>query len=257
MAQQVALITGANRGIGLAIAQALAGKGFAVAINGLEDDDSLAAAVASVAEAGGQTVKIAGDVTDLAGHEAMLDQAEAALGPLTTLVNNAGVPAMARSDVLAVSEESYDRCLAVNAKAPFFLSQAFAKRLTGRPREPGLFYSLINLTSSSARAVSVSRLEYCVSKAAAAMMTQGFAVRLGQEGVAVYDIQPGVIATDMTAPVISDYQRRIEDEGLTVLPRVGTPQDMGAIAAMLASGGMPYTTGQVISADAGLLISRY
>lgn len=257
MTKQVALITGANRGIGLAISQALAAKGFAVAINGLADDDSLAAAVASITDQGGRAVKVAGDVIDLAGHDALLAKAEAALGPLTTLVNNAGVPAMARTDLLDVSEASYDRCLAVNAKAPFFLSQAFAKRLAGRQREAGLFYSLINLTSSSARAVSISRLEYCVSKAAAAMMTQGFAVRLGQEGIAVYDIQPGVIATDMTAPVIEDYQRRIEEEGLTVLPRVGTPQDMGAIAAMLASGGMPYTTGQVISADAGLLISRY
>ncbi len=257
MTQQVALITGANRGIGLAVAQALAAKGFAVAINGLKDDDSLAAAVASITDQGRRAIKVPGDVTNLERHDAMLARVEDALGPLTTLVNNAGVPALARGDLLEVSEASYDRCMNVNAKAPFFLSQAFAKRLAGRKREEGLFYSLINLTSSSARAVSVSRLEYCVSKAAAAMMTQGFAVRLGQEGIAVYDIQPGVIATDMTAPVIEEYQRRIDDEGLTVLPRVGTPQDMGAIAAMLASGGMPYTTGQVISADAGLLISRY
>ncbi len=257
MTQQVAFITGANRGIGLAIAQALAAKGFAVAINGLQDDDSLAAAVASITDQGGRAIKVPGDVSALDQQDAMLAQAEDALGPLTTLINNAGVAAMARGDLLDVTEASYDRCMAINAKAPFFFSQAFAKRLVGRRREEALFYSLINITSSSARAVSVSRLEYCVSKAAAAMMTQGFAVRLGQEGIAVYDIQPGVIATDMTAPVIEEYQRRIDEEGLTVLPRVGTPQDMGSIAAMLASGGMPYTTGHVISADAGLLISRY
>jgi 3-oxoacyl-[acyl-carrier protein] reductase len=253
--RQVALVTGAGRGIGLATAEALAREGFAVALNGLPGDRALEAAAARVS-ALGPAVAIPFDISDLAAHEAALEAAEAALGPLTTLVNNAGVGVMARGDLLEVSEASWDRCLTVNAKAMFFLSQAFARRLLAREREPALFHSIVNVTSSNAVAVAAQRAEYCASKAAAAMVSKAFAVRLGSENIAVYDVQPGLIATDMTAPVIEGYRRRAA-EGLTLLPRVGEPEEMGRIIAALASGRLPYTTGQAISADGGLLISRF
>lgn len=256
MSRQVALVTGSSRGIGLAAAIALAGEGFAVAVNGPAEDDELAAAVEAVRAEGVPVCAAPCDVTDLDAHAGMLEHIEATLGPLTTLVNNAGVGVMRRGDPLEVSEASYDRCLAINTKAMFFLCQSFSRLLLARERDPALFHSIVNVTSSNAVAVAVPRSEYCVSKAGAAMVSKAFAVRLGPENIAVYDVQPGLIATEMTAPVITQYQERAE-AGLTLLPRVGQPGEMGAIIAALASGRLPYTTGQAISADAGMLVPRY
>jgi 3-oxoacyl-[acyl-carrier protein] reductase len=256
MTGQVALITGSSRGIGLGAAIELAKSGFAIALNGPSMDDELRHAKKVISDLGVPVVAVPFDVTNIAAHDTHLAAIEEKLGPLTTLVNNAGVGVMQRGDVLDVTEESYDRCLAVNTKAMFFLSQAFSKRLLQGNRDDRLFHSIVNVTSSNAVAVAVPRAEYCASKAAAAMISKTFAVRLGQENIHVYDVQPGLIETDMTAAVIDVYAQRAKD-GLTVLPRVGTPQDMGQIIAALASGRLPYTTGQVISADAGLLIPRY
>ena len=163
---------------------------------------------------------------------------------------------MERGDPLEVSEASWDRCLAVNAKAMFFLSQAFARRLLARNRDPDQFHSIVNVTSSNAVAVAQPRSEYCASKAAAAMVSKAWAVRLGPENVAVYDVQPGLVATAMTAPVIEEYEKRAK-KGLTLFPRVGLPEEVGDVVAALASGKMPYTTGQAISVDAGMLVPRF
>ena len=136
------------------------------------------------------------------------------------------------------------------------MTQAFSKCLISRPREADLHYSIINVTSSNAVAVAETRGEYCGSKAAAAMISKVFAVRLAREGIAVYDIQPGLINTEMTKSVIGNYQQRAE-EGLCLIPRVGQPDDIGEVVVTLATNGLPYTTGQVISVDGGMLVSRF
>ncbi len=256
MKRQAALITGSSRGIGLGAAVELAREGFAIAINGPADDDELSRAVTAVAAEGVPVIAAPFDVTGTSEHDRHLARIEAEIGPLTTLVNNAGVGVEERGDILDVTAKSYDRCLAVNARAMFFLSQAFAKRLIARQRSNDLFHSIVNVTSSNAVAVALPRAEYAVSKAAASMISKSFAVRLGGEGIHVYDIQPGLISTDMTAPVIDSYQQRAKD-GLTILPRVGTAEETGRVIAAVAAGRLPYTTGQVISVDGGLLIPRY
>lgn len=255
--RHAAFITGSSRGIGLAAAVELAKLGFAIALNGPSDDAELKAAEAKVRAFGVPLVRVAGDVCDSAAYPAMLDRVEDAIGPLSTLINNAGVSVMSRGDPLDVTEESYDRCQAVNAKAQFFLSQAWAKRLLARGRNDGRYYALINVSSSNASAVAEPRAEYCVSKAASAMVSKLFAVRLGRENIAVYDIQPGLIATAMTSSVTGAYQRRIDEEGLTLMRRLGQPEDVGRVMATLASGALPYTTGHVISVDAGMLVPRF
>ncbi|KXV55679.1 3-ketoacyl-ACP reductase [Acetobacter tropicalis] len=254
--RQVALVTGSSRGIGLATAEVLAKAGFAVALNGPADNEELKSAVAKVSEYGGPVVAAPFDVTDCTEYAAKLSCIEDTLGPLTTLVNNAGVGVLQRGDLLDVTEASWERCVNVNAKALFFLSQSFARRLLSRKRDDERFYSIVNVTSSNAVAVAVQRSEYSASKAAAAMISRTLAVRLGAENIAVYDVQPGLIATEMTAPVIESYQKRAED-GLTLFPRVGTPAEIGAIITSLATGKLPYVTGQAISADAGMLVPRF
>ncbi len=256
MTGQVALVTGSSRGIGRGAAVALAQQGFAVAVHGSHAGPHLQSALDAVRTEGVEAIEVVCDVVDITGFESVLETVERTLGPLTTLVTNAGVSVMNRGDPLDVTEESWDRCLAINTKAVFFLIQAFARRLLARQRPEDLFHAIINVTSSNAVAVAEPRLEYAISKAASAMIAKGWAVRLGREGIAVYDLQPGLIATDMTAGVIDQYQKRAK-EGLTLLPHVGQPEDMGTIIATLATGKLPYTTGLSIAADGGMLVPRF
>lgn len=251
---QAALVTGGRRGIGKAIALALADQGFDVAVADVVASDELSAVAAEIAARGRKSAAIAADIGAIGAHDAVLDQAEAALGPLTTLVNNAGVSVLNRGDLLDVSPESYDRCLAVNTRGTFFLTQAFARRLLKNPSTA--HRSIVTVSSANAVAPSIARGEYCVSKAGAAMITKLFAARLSNDGIGVYEIQPGFIETDMTAPSKAKYDALIEG-GLTVIKRFGTPEEVARIAVTLASGLLPYTSGQVIQADGGLLSVRY
>jgi len=252
----IALVTGARRGIGKAIAVGLAQAGFDVAINDLDVSAELDTAVEEAKAQGVRAVAVTGDVARLGDHTSLLDACERALGPLTTLINNAGVSVMSRGDLLEVTSESYDRCQSVNTRGTFFLTQAFARRLLERARPSSLHHSIVTVTSANAIGVSINRGEYCVSKAGASMVSRLFAARLSNDGIGVYEIQPGFIATDMTAPSKARYDKLIED-GLTVIKRWGTPEEVARIAVTLATGGLPYTSGQAIAADAGLLTVRY
>ncbi len=249
-----ALVTGARRGIGKAIALALADEGFDVAVADLDAGTDLHSVAVAIAGKGRKSVAISGDVGNLARHPAILDEAEKVIGPLTTLVNNAGVSVLNRGDLLDVSPESFDRCNSINTRGTFFLTLAFARRVLNVKTEA--HRSIVNITSANAAAVSIARGEYCISKAGASMSSKLFAARLSDEGVGVYEIQPGFIETDMTAPAKEKYDKLI-DEGLTVIKRWGTPEDVARIAVTMATGLLPYTSGQIVLADGGLMTVRY
>jgi len=249
-----ALVTGARRGIGKAIALALAEAGFDVAVADVAPSDELDGVADAIAKTGRKSAALAADIAKIEDHAGLLDRATAALGPLTTLVNNAGVSVMNRGDLLEVTPESYDRCLDVNTRGTFFLTQAFARRLLGVSSKA--HRSIVTVSSANAVAPSIARGEYCVSKAGVSMISKLFAARLANHGIGVYEIQPGFIETDMTAPSKAKYDKLIED-GLTVIKRFGKPEEVARIAVTLASGLLPYTAGQIIQADAGLLTVRY
>ncbi len=251
----VAMITGCAGGIGRAIAKALAEAGFDLVVNDL-DAARLAGTVADIRAVGRSVRVVAGDITAADFPEKMLAAGLDAFGRVDGLVNNAGVSVMATGDILDVSRASYDRCAAINSRAMFFLTQRVGRHFVATPAD-GAHRFIVTITSANAVAVSVSRSEYCVSKAAESMASRCFAVRLAAHDVGVYEVRPGVIATDMTAPRLEGYVQRIQNENLTAIPRVGQPQDVARGVCSLALGLLPYTVGQPIEVDGGLIMRRY
>jgi len=251
-----ALITGARRGIGKAIALALADKGFDLALADLERTDELERAANEVQSAGSNCVALAADIAELESHARLLDDAQTALGPLDCLVNNAGVSVLNRGDLLDVSPESFDRCIAVNTRGSFFLTQAFAKQLLAQAPKRDVYRSIITISSSNALAASIARGEYCISKAGLSMASTLFSVRLADHGIGVFEVQPGFIETEMTAPSKSRYDEQIAN-GLTVIRRWGQPADVAATVATLATGGLAYSAGQAVRVDGGLLTPKF
>jgi 3-oxoacyl-[acyl-carrier protein] reductase len=252
--RRVALVTGGRRGIGLAVAEGLAADGFDVAITGTRDDGVAKAAVARLEAAGAAASFVAGDVSAVGDHTRVLDAVEAALGPIDLLVSNAGIAPPQRLDLLETTEENFDAVLDVNLRGAFFLAQAVAKRMLLR-REKRTGRALIFINSCSAEMVSLNRIEYCISKAGLAMVVEGFAVRLAAEGIAVFEIRPGIIRTDMTAGVVEKYDALIAD-GLVPAKRWGEPADVAAAVSALAKGALDFATGTVMHVDGGLTISR-
>ena len=240
-----ALITGGQQGIGFGIAEALHGAGFEVVLTSEQPES--AAEMALGALPGARYVQH--DLGEIGGVSNLLDQ----VGEITTVVSNAGVPAMQRGDLLEMASESFDRCVNINLRGAFFRAQEVARRMVATPSET--YRSLLFVTSVSAEIVSADRAEYCISKAGAAMMVQAFATRLAPEGIGVFDLRPGIIKTPMTAPVQDRYDQRIAD-GLVPAARWGTPQDIGKIAVPLAQGAFDFATGAVIPVDGGLSIPR-
>ncbi|WP_244830072.1 3-ketoacyl-ACP reductase [Caballeronia sp. TF1N1] len=254
----VALVTGARRGIGRAIALELASAGFDIAITDIAASAELDDARDAVTTRGARCAVQLSDLADIAQHDSLFGAIEERLGPVTCLVNNAGVSVMSRGDLLDVSPESYDRCLQVNTRGTFFLMQAFGRRIARNTAAPGANYppSIITITSSNAVAASVQRGEYCVSKAGLSMATTLFSLRLADFGVGVYEVQPGFIETEMTAPSKARYDVQME-HGLTAIKRWGTPQEVATAVRTLATGGLPYSIGQSIRIDGGLLVHKY
>jgi NAD(P)-dependent dehydrogenase (short-subunit alcohol dehydrogenase family) len=253
----VALITGGRRGIGQGIAYALAEAGFDLVIADLERDADAEATLAGIAGRGAAASFMTADIADLAAQPDLAEAACAAFGRLDCLVNNAGVSALSRGDLLEVSRESYDRCLDVNLRATFFLTQRVARRLLDQaPIDGGPPRSIVTITSVNAEVPSLDRGEYCISKAGASMLTKLFALRLAPHGIGVFEVRPGIIRTPMTAPAAERYERAIA-QGLTPIARWGEPADVGRAVATAASGRLPFSVGQVIYVDGGLSLPGY
>lgn len=250
MARPVALVTGARQGLGRGIALAMAEAGFDVAaLDLVADDDKVASLLDELAARGAKGWFGKMDLADLDQHGPALDAAEAALGPISALVNNAGIAARPLTDLLDLGAEAFDRNLGVNLRGSFFLTQAMARRMLAR--EATGYRAIVFITSIAASHISTDRAPYCVSKAGLSMTAQLFAERLGAAGIAVHEIRPGFIRTEMTASAptgkIDDYIQR----GAVTLRRWGETADIGKVTAALASGALPYVTGQPIYVDGG------
>ena len=243
-----ALVTGAARGIGAAIAIELAGQGHDVAVLDVIDAAETARAVE---QAGSKALCLTGDVTNPDDRAAAISAIEAEFGRLDVLVNNAGVAPKVRADILDVTPESYDRVMGINLKGPYFLTQAVAHWMI-RQRQAGdeAWMCVVNISSISAYTASPARGEYCLSKAGVSMATKLWAARLAEYGIGVYEIRPGIIATDMTAGVKDKYDKLIS-EGLTPIRRWGRGEDIAAAVAVCARGDLKFSTAQVIDVDGG------
>jgi NAD(P)-dependent dehydrogenase (short-subunit alcohol dehydrogenase family) len=257
----VALITGAGRGIGRGIALELANNGFDIAaVDIIFEPDNKKTGLFEVQEQAGKLgadfFPIQGDIAALAEHEKILNEVIAHFGRIDLLVNNAGVAPLVRQDILEATAESYDRVFQINARGAFFFTQKTAKRLIQQVKEsPGPRPSIVFITSISASVSSPPRAEYCISKAALSMTAALFADRLADLGINVYEIRPGIIQTDMTAPVREKYDKLIV-EGLVPQKRWGYPEDVGKAVAALAKGLFPFSTGLVIEVSGGMNIRR-
>jgi NAD(P)-dependent dehydrogenase (short-subunit alcohol dehydrogenase family) len=196
------------------------------------------------------------DVSNVEEHQGMLDAIHERFGRLDALVNNAGVAPNVRADILDAEPDSFDRLININLRGPYFLTQATAKWfIQQKQADAGFKGTIINVSSISATVVSVNRGDYCISKAGVAMATQLWAARLGEYGLGVFEVRPGVIRTDMTAGVTEKYDKLFAN-GLAVEPRWGEPSDIGKAVTALASGDLTYATGNVFMVDGGLTIQR-
>jgi 3-oxoacyl-[acyl-carrier protein] reductase len=240
----VAIVTGASRGIGRAIAQDLARDHRVLATyRGSEE-----AALSLQAETGCEIFRC--DIASRDDRFALLAHCQERFARLDLLVNNAGMAPRERRDLLEATEDSFDEVLATNLKGPYFLTQAAAR--TMRDQGAG---RIVFITSISAYTSSPNRGEYCVSKAGLSMTVALFADRLAQYGVGVYEIRPGVIQTDMIAAVKGKYEK-LAEEGLLPQGRLGLPEDIAKAVRAIAEGGLDYSTGQVLDVDGGFHLRR-
>jgi NAD(P)-dependent dehydrogenase (short-subunit alcohol dehydrogenase family) len=256
MTKRVALVTGGTRGIGLASAEALAREGWDLAVCGVRGQEAVQPALQKLRDAGAAVLYVRADIGEDDAPERLVSAVRERFGRLDALVNNAGVAPRERKDILEATRESFDRLIRVNLRGPYFLTQAVARYLLElKGADPSFRGCIVFITSISAAVASVNRGEYCISKAGLSMASLLWSTRLAGDGIAVYEVRPGIIKTDMTAGVTAKYDALIE-QGLTLQRRWGTPQDVGKAVAMLARGELAYSTGQVITVDGGLTVRR-
>ena len=257
MPEKVAIVTGGSRGIGRGIVLALAQYGWSAVINYRGNREAAEQTRSAFELLGASGVCIQGDVAIQADRERLVQDTLARFGRLDLLVNNAGMGPRQRVDILEVSEVSYDEVMATNLKGPFFLTQLVAREMirqvqSGQAQNP----KIINIGSISAYTSSPSRAEYCLSKAGLGMMTTLWADRLAEFGINVYEIRPGIVATDLTSVVKDKYDHLILEQGVTPIRRWGQPEDVGKAVVAIAQDLLPFSTGEVINVDGGFHLSR-
>jgi NAD(P)-dependent dehydrogenase (short-subunit alcohol dehydrogenase family) len=252
MTRPAAIVTGGARGIGLACAEALADVGFDILVADLAEApvDGLSA---NITTRGAKFAYVSCDIADLGGHAALVEAATSAFGRIDCLVNNAGVGAVVRGDLLELRPDNFDRAIGINLRGTVFLSQAVAKAMLRQPE--GHIRSIITITSVSAEMASPERSEYCMSKAGLSMWVKNLALRLAPESIGVFEVRPGIIRTDMTAGVTAKYDTLI-DSGLVPAKRWGEASDIGAVVATLATGKLGFSTGSIINVDGALSVPR-
>ena len=254
MNEQVALVTGAARGIGRGIAVALAERGWSVVINYRGNAEAAQETLRLVEQAGGRGLIVQADVAIAEDRERLVARTLEHFGRIDLLVNNAGMGPRQRTDMLEVTEASYDEVMATNLKGPFFLTQRVA-RLMRDSIQSVPHPKIVNIGSVSAFASSPNRAEYCISKAGIGMMTTLFADRLAEYGINVYELRPGIIETDLTSKVKEKYDRLIA-EGITPIKRWGQPDDVARAVVAIAQDLLPFSTGEVINVDGGFHLKR-
>jgi 3-oxoacyl-[acyl-carrier protein] reductase len=252
MNDHVALVTGAARGIGRAIAVALAKEKWRVVINYRGNEAAAREALKLAEEAGGQGIIVQADVSVAADRARLVEQTLQAFGRIDLLVNNAAMGPRLRTDLLEMTEASYDEVMATNLKGPLFLTQRVALGMIERKSEQA---KIINIGSISAYTSSTSRGEYCLSKAGMGMMTALFADRLAVHGIHVYELRPGFVRTDLTSPAWEKYDRLMA-EGLTPIARWGEPEEVALAVVAIARDCFPLSTGEVINVDSGFHLRR-
>jgi len=251
--RRMALVTGGTRGIGLGIARALVAEDWEVAVCGVRPPDQVRA---TLEDLGGRAHYFQADIGSRADRHRLVASVVERWGSVNALVNNAGRAPSVRADILDAEEESFETLVRINLQGPYFLTQAIASRMVlQKAFDPGFHTAIVFVTSVSAEMASTNRGDYCVTKAGLAMAARLFAARLAAPGIPVFEVRPGIIATDMTAAVRDVYDARIGD-GLVPERRWGQPEDVGRAVAALVRGDMPYATGTVVHVDGGLAIPR-
>lgn len=252
MTRPVAIVTGGARGIGLACAEALAEAGFDIVIADLAEGEPSSLREQFAARGAGFGYRRC-DISDVTTHGTLVDAVMAAFGRIDCLVNNAGIGAVVRGDLLELAPENFDRIIDVNLRGTIFLTQAVAKAMLERPADHAK--SIITITSVSAGMASPERADYCISKAGLSMWLKNLALRLAPENIGVFEVRPGIIRTDMTAGVSQKYDTLI-DGGLVPAGRWGEAVDVGAAVAALAGGKLGFSTGSIVNVDGALSVPR-
>lgn len=253
---RTALVTGGTRGIGLGIARSLAQSGYGLMLCGRRSPEDIEEVLRDLRDSGTRTHYVQADVSYQPDRLKLIEEVRLRFGRLDVLVNNAGIAPPERRDILEAREASFESVLRVNLQGPYFLTQLAARWMVDQTQSSSNFRgTIIFVTSVSAEVASVNRGEYCISKAGLAMSARLWAVRLAEFGIPVYEVRPGIIATDMTSGVQQKYDALIA-QGLLLQPRWGTPEDVGKVVRALVSGELAYSTGQVIMVDGGMTVGR-
>ena len=254
--KKIAIVTGSRRGIGLATVKKLMSDGYTAVLCDVVEKEEVKDLLAEL-NRHGEADYFRCDISVPEDREALMDAVVEKYGRIDALVNNAGVACKQRLDILETTVESVERLLRINLEGTFFMCQAGAKRMIAMKKAglPDYNPHIVNIASMSSYTSSVSRCEYCMSKAGISMVTKLFADRLAEENISVFEVRPGIIMTDMTAVVKEKYEKLIA-EGVTPIRRFGQPEDVANCVSAACSGLLDFGTGTVLNADGGFHIQR-